>query len=372
MNLFNLLSILFLALPQASVIIRASQMEPVILNEIQCNNEVYLNLEELSDAFNGNMRVTKEERFYRVAMNEKSAYLFENSAKIVTDRTYSMDKPFISTESGNCIPYDGVIKLIKFFYDREPDILVIEEREVEFPGLTNIPQKKNHNKVSIIIDAGHGGEDSGTKDEFGIMEKEITLDISFMLGEILEEDGFKVIYTREDDVTLPLPHRVAIANSSGADLLVSIHVNYSRNSQAKGLEVFFVNSFSSDEEANELAIRENAGYKVEGADLVVSNIMNDLNRTNIVELSKEFARQIYLSADSSLKSIRGVKQAPFYILSRTNMPSVLVEVGFLSNKEEALLLEEIPYREQIARVIYEGIKKFVEARGGLLYAEKGK
>ncbi len=371
MTLFQIFSILFFALPQASVIIRTPQMEPVIINEIQCNNEAYLNLEEISDSFNGSMKVLKEERFFRIVMNERSAYLFKNSRKIVTDRTYSMDKPFIITESANCIPYDGVIKLLKFFYDTEPDILIIEDRAVEFYGLTNIPQKKNHYKVRIIVDAGHGGEDPGTKNESGIMEKDITLDVALALGEFLEEAGFDVIYTRNDDVTLPLPHRIAIANSSDGDLLISIHVNSSKNENARGFEVFFLNSTSSDEETNELAMRENAGYKVEAGDPVVSNIMKDLGHTKLILMGKEMAEQIYLSAEHSLDTARGVKQAPFYILSGIKMPGVLVEIGFLSNKEEGALLEELRYRDEIARIIFNGIKRFVEMKGGSLYAEKG-
>ncbi len=353
------------------MIIRVPQRDPVIINEIQCNNEGYLSLEELADSFNGGMKILKEERFYRIVMNEKSAYLFKNSIKIVTDRTYSMDKPFITTESGNCISHDGVIKLLKFFYDREPDILVTEEREVKFYGLANVPKKKNHNRIRVIVDPGHGGEDPGTKNESGIMEKDITLDVALALGELLEEAGFEVIYTRNDDVTLPLPHRVAIANSSHGDLLISIHANSSKNENARGFEVFFLNSTSSDEEANELAIRENAGYKVEAEDPVVNNIMRDLGHTKLILLGKEMAEQIYLSAEHSLTTGRGLKQAPFYILSGIKMPGVLVEIGFLSNKEEGRLLEELWYREEIARVICKGIKRFVEMKGGSLYAEKG-
>lgn len=371
MIFLNLLSIFFLTLPQASVIIRLSTMGPIILNQVQCNNEVYLNLEELSDSLNGRMQILKEERFYRVVMNGKSAYLFENSSKIVTDRTYSMEKPLTGIETYHCIPYDGVIKLLKFFSDEEPELLTIENKIPEFPGLMNIPQKEAGEKVRIILDAGHGGDDSGTKNESGIMEKDITLDISLTIGELLEDSGFDVVYTRNDDLTLPLPHRVAIANSSDGGLLISIHVNNSKNEDAKGLEVFFLNSTSSDEETNELAIRENAGYKVETGDPVVSNIIKDLGHTRLVLLGKEMAEQIYLSAENSLTTGRGVKQAPFYILSGAKMPGALVEVGFLSNKEESSLLEEQEYRERVAKAIFEGIKRFVNQKGGSLYAEKG-
>lgn len=370
MIFLNLLSIFFLFLPQASIIIRTSTMKPIILNQIQCNNEAYLNLEELSQSFNGGMQILKEERFYRVVMNGKSAYLFKNSSKIVTDRAYSMEKPFMDLEAYHCVPFDGAVKLLKFFSDEEPEVLIVEDKIPDFSGLMNIPQKKTGEKVRIVLDAGHGGEDSGTRNEYGIMEKDITLDISLTIGELLEDSGFDVVYTRDDDVTLPLPHRVAIANSSGGDLLISIHVNYSENKDAKGLEVFFLNSTSSDEEANELAIRENAGYKVEGGDPVVSNIIKDLRHTKLVLMGKELAEHIYLIAENFLDTGRGVKQAPFYILSGAKIPGVLVEVGFLSNNEEGALLEDEEYREKIAKVIFEGIRRFVIEKGGSLYAEK--
>jgi N-acetylmuramoyl-L-alanine amidase len=373
MILSSLLILIFSTLPQTLTIIKIPRAEPIILNQIKCNNEAYFELEELIESFNKEMVIEKGEKFLKITLNNRSAYLFENSPKIVTDRTYSMEKPFISMETENCIPYDGVLILLKFFFSGEPEILTIEEPEnPEFGGVLNLPSVKEHDKITIILDAGHGGEDSGTKNESGLLEKDITLDVSLILGEILEDNGFTVVYTRNDDVTLPLPHRVAIANSSEGDLLVSIHVNNSKNKNANGLEVFFLNSTSSDEEANELAIRENAEYKVEAGDPVVSNIIKDLGHTRLLLLGRELAEHIYLSAKNLLTTDRGVKQAPFYILSGAKMPGVLVEIGFLSNEQEATLLEEPEYRERIAEAIFEGIKRFVKEKGGSLYAEKGK
>jgi len=373
MILSSLTTLCVFVLTWSLTIIKFPQMEPVILNQIQCNNGLYFSLEEMLDALDGHMEIKREEKFLRITLSNRSAYLFENSTKIVTDRAYSMGKPFLTTGAENCIPYDGVLMLLKFFYDRELDVLTMEElKDQKFTGLLNFPQKKNPEKLKIIIDAGHGGDDSGTRNESGIMEKDITLDISLALGELLEDNGFDVIYTRNDDVTLPLPHRLAIANSAGGDLLISIHVNNSKNENAKGLEVFFLNSTSSDEETNELAIRENEGYKIETFDPIVSNIMKDLNNTRLIMLGKELAEHVYISAEKSITTNRGVKQAPFYILSGAKMPGVLVEVGFLSNREESLLLEEQEYREYLAGIICDGIKRFISQKGGSFYAEKGK
>lgn len=365
-----LLTSIILSHPK-TIIFQFNQHEPIIFSQIECNGNPYFDLSEITGAFPEDVKISKEKGFVKITMSEKSAYLFENSMKIVTDRAYNMEAPFMFTDPWFCIPLDGLVKLLAFFMDEEPEVTTIDEPETEsFTGILDFPKRRTVDKLRIVVDAGHGGEDAGTRSDSGLMEKDLALDIALALGELLEEEGFGVIYTRTDDITLPLPHRVAIINSSDADLLISIHANSSENLNARGLEVYFLNSTGSDEEANNLAIRENAGYKIETGDAVVNNIIRDLDRARIVLLGKEMAEQVYFSAEEAIETNRGVKQAPFYILSGAKIPGVLVEVGFMSNKEESALLEEQEYREKIAEVIFKGLKKFVLEKGGLLYAEK--
>jgi len=356
----------------ASVIIEAPGLSPVVISDGRCADRAYIDLQEFVSSFDDGIQIFNEGRFYKIRMGEKNAYILENSKSIFTDRQYTMNIPMVKEQDQVlCIPYDGVIQLIRFFKGVVPEIFRIEDVSPVFSGLLDIPSRRANGGIKIIIDAGHGGDDSGTQNRFGIKEKDIALDVALALGELMEGEDIHVAYTRTEDVTLPLPHRVAIVNGSGADLLVSIHVNSSRNPEAKGMEIYFLNSASSDEETNELAIRENAGYNIEEAKVVVDNIRKDLDRTRILLMSKEIAEEIYISASTSLGSVRSVKQAPFYILSGITIPGVLVEIGFLSHEEEAELLESEEYREKIAEVIFTGIKNYVKRNGGFYYAEKG-
>lgn len=369
MMLILLTSIILLH--QKTVIFQFHQHEPIIFTQIECNGNPYFDLKEIIEAFPEGIKISKEKGFLKITMNEKSAYLLDNSMKIVTERTYNMGAPFMFSGYWYCIPLDGLVKLLSFFMNEDPEVTTIDEPEPQsFTGVLDLPKTRSENKLRIVVDAGHGGDDTGTRSDSGLMEKDLTLDIALALGELLEEKGFEVIYTRTDDITLPLPHRVAIINSSDAHLLISIHANSSKNLHARGLEVYFLNSTGSDEEANELAIRENAGYKIDTGDAVVNNIIRDLDRARLVLLGKELAEQVYFSAEEVIETRRGVKQAPFYILSGAKIPGVLVEVGFMSNEEESALLEVEEYREKVAEVIFNGLNKFVIEKGGLLYAEK--
>lgn len=371
--LVGILNTIVFVLFQSSLFINIPQHPPILLEEIECNNKkLYYNLMELIDQFGGSIELDKTARFYRISMDDRSAYLFENSNQIVTEKAYSMEQPFLVTTDLLCIPYDGVIKVLSFFV-KDLRTIKIEESAPSFKGLLNLPIYKDSRKVRIVIDPGHGGEDPGARSATGLREKDVALDIALILGELLEEAGFEVILTREEDITLPLPHRVAIANSSGGELFLSIHLNSSNNPDASGMEFFFLNSTSSDEETNELAIRENAGYKIEVQNPVVVEIINELNKSERITLSKEFAEELYSCAEHELNVRRGIRQAPFYVLSGINMPGVLVEVGFISNKHESELLEDIEYREKVAEVIALGIRRFIEKKGGkIYYAEKGK
>ena len=221
----------------------------------------------------------------------------------------------------------------------------------------------------IVIDAGHGGKDPGTH-AGSLREKDIALDIAKLVRDDLEDRGFEIIMTREEDVFIPLEQRAFIANSRGADLFVSIHVNAARNRKARGLETFYLN-LATSADAAEVAARENASSgKVRMSDLpkLLKQIMNHTR----VEESRELATTMQSAMARSILGRekhplnRGVKTAGFHVLLGAQMPAVLVEVGFVSNREEARQLRSISHRKKLASAIADGLGNYAEMLGQVI------
>ena len=218
----------------------------------------------------------------------------------------------------------------------------------------------------IVIDAGHGGKDPGTS-AGSLREKDIALDIAKRVRDDLEERGFEVIMTRDKDVFIPLEQRAFIANSRDADLFVSIHVNAARNRKARGLETFYLN-LATSADAAEVAARENASTgMVRMADVrkLVDQIVNHSRK----EESRELATAMQAAMTSNILGReehplnRGVKTAGFHVLLGAQMPAVLVEVGFVSNREEARQLRSASHRKKLASAIADGVDRYAETLG---------
>ncbi|MEK6744479.1 MAG: N-acetylmuramoyl-L-alanine amidase [Nitrospirota bacterium] len=226
--------------------------------------------------------------------------------------------------------------------------------------------------ATIAIDAGHGGRDPGAMGRGGLKEKEVTLDIARRLAALVKERlGRKVIMTRDKDVYIPLEERPFIAKSKGADLFVSIHVNANRKRKARGIETYIQGLRASDTEAMATAARENAMSTRRLSELKdeLSKILKDLATDDKSEESLHLAHAVQGSLVSTVKQTqkkgvdRGkVKRAFFYVLVNTQMPSILAEVGFISNAEEEALLRKDAYRQKLAEALFQGIKRYVESR----------
>jgi len=227
-------------------------------------------------------------------------------------------------------------------------------------------------KKRIVLDPGHGGHDPGAVGPKNLYEKDVVLDIALKLKKILASDpNLEIFLTRETDVFIPLEQRTAIANSKNADLFVSVHANASPRRDAKGIETYLLN-WTSDEEAMKVAARENAiSLKKmkklnEGKD-VLDVMLSDLRRDNKRDESLKLANLVQQNMVSSLnRSYRhivdhGVKQALFYVLFGAQMPSVLVEVSFISNPLEEKLLSKDRYRSELAKSIASGINKYMSS-----------
>jgi N-acetylmuramoyl-L-alanine amidase len=226
----------------------------------------------------------------------------------------------------------------------------------------------------IVVDAGHGGHDTGTIGPDGLLEKDLVLDVSLRLGKLLENRlGADVVYTRDDDTFVPLETRTAIANQQQADLFISVHANSSRDPSARGVETYYLN-FTSSRDALEVAARENAVSEKSIHEL--QDLVKKIALKDKIEESREFAMDVQTSLHSGLAAKapairdRGVKKAPFIVLIGANMPSILAEISFISNPTDERKLESPEYRQKIAESLYKGIAKYVGGLSGVKVAAK--
>ncbi len=214
----------------------------------------------------------------------------------------------------------------------------------------------------VVIDPGHGGHDTGTIGPHGLNEKDLVLDVSLRLGKLIQQKlGSEVIYTRSDDTFIPLEQRPQIANDEKADLFISIHANSSPVFSATGVETYYFN-FTSDKTALDLATRENATSTSSIHDL--NDLLQKVVLKAKVEESREFAQKVQnslysMSAKMNTRSRdRGVRKAPFVVLIGATMPSILAEIGFVSNPHDETLLKKPEQRQKIAEALYKGIEQY--------------
>ncbi len=220
----------------------------------------------------------------------------------------------------------------------------------------------------IVIDAGHGGHDSGTLGADGIQEKDVVLDVALRLGKLLHDRlGAEIVYTRADDTFVPLETRTAIANKAQADLFISVHANSSQDADVRGVEVYYLN-FTSDPDAMRVAARENAVSAESVHDL--SDLVKKIALKDKIDESKELAGDVDASLFAGLQKgnegmrNRGVKKAPFVVLIGANMPSILAEISFVTNAEDADELRQGAYRQRVAESLYKGVAVYAAGING--------
>lgn len=225
---------------------------------------------------------------------------------------------------------------------------------------------------TIAIDAGHGGHDPGAIGRSGLQEKNITLDVAKRLERLVREKlDCNVVMTRDRDVFIPLEERPAIARTKGADIFVSVHVNANRKRQARGIETYIQGLNATDRDAMATAARENATTtkKLSELDDEVEKMLKGLVMRSDDNDSVHLAHAVQNSLIGAMKPVQGhvvnlgVKRAFFYVLINTEMPSILAEVGFISNPDEERMLKKPAYRQKIAEALFEGIKQYIDARG---------
>jgi N-acetylmuramoyl-L-alanine amidase len=224
--------------------------------------------------------------------------------------------------------------------------------------------------LHIMLDPGHGGIDTGAA-KGKLRESEIALKVALKLADLLRHDPrFKVSMTRTKNVTLTLPQRTEAAKEAGADLFLSIHLNSSTDPRVHGKEFYFQNQLPADEEAMFLASRENAENEVKEHDSSkerlsaksdLKQIIEDLQRNERILSSSELSRFLFENwISQGRRKKTAIRQAPFYVVSNTHTPSVLVEVGYLTHAEEGPRLARDDYQSELAQSLYKGLTKFKE------------
>jgi len=267
------------------------------------------------------------------------------------------------------VVFEGASGTIRVLALTDPPRLVLDVARPTEPAAREGREQRGPLKM-IVLDAGHGGHDSGALGPTGLMEKDLVLDVTRRVAKLVEERlGIKVRLTRDADHFVTLRDRTSFANRERADLFVSIHANAHRETAADGVETYFLSSEATDSAARQVAALENGVVQLEqpsgrpsGQVDIVRAILWDLAQSEFQTESSRLAEVVHDSMTQSLRiSNRGVKQAGFYVLGGAAMPAILIEIGFVTNPREERRLKETKYRDEIARAILAGLAEYKRA-----------
>ncbi|MGN6715837.1 MAG: N-acetylmuramoyl-L-alanine amidase [Candidatus Binatia bacterium] len=236
------------------------------------------------------------------------------------------------------------------------------------PQTTNkmgAPTAVSNGLRKVVLDPGHGGKDPGALGPGGIAEKEIVLSIAKKLAVKLKtEMGTEVVLTRKDDRFIPLEDRTLLANSQDADLFISLHVNASPNADARGIETYYLDN-TTDEAAIRLAARENATSRKNISDLqfILSDMMQNMKLEDSITLAHRLQAALVSGMGKFMGDVKdlGVKKALFHVLVGARMPSVLVEMFFITNKNESRAMADPNYQDAMVDALFEGIQKYAQS-----------
>jgi N-acetylmuramoyl-L-alanine amidase len=323
-------------------------------------NRDYVNMEDLNSILCAVSRTEYSE------YNERRIFFYYNGNQFI----FLVNSPFYTFKQGVFNMQYPFLQDGSAFY--LPAVFVLENLPLHFPNeislsknVLQLPKPVDKSVRRIVIDPGHGGKDPGAVGQKRTREKDINLRVGLLLKGMLERElGVEVLMTRPDDRFASLGSRTKYANDNHADLFVSLHTNAARSSSAKGLETYYLSTSSSSDNRAVEALENGVVELYEGAEEkkryeALDFILSDMLQTEHLEYSNDMATLIQRNLVSGVQGWdRGVKQANFYVLRGAFMPSILVEMGFISNPNEEALLSNPEYQERLARTIFEGIKRF--------------
>jgi N-acetylmuramoyl-L-alanine amidase len=323
------------------------------------NGQEYFRVNELTKVFQAKINIDMiQQRIFVNLYNEQLVFLLESSYFQHKDNIYNLKFPVLNLDGKY---YISTIFLKQMLPDLFASRITVSDK------IINAKNPIDTSLKIIVLDPGHGGKDPGaigfSKKNF---EKDIVLSVAKKLKTMLEENlNVTVLLTREDDSFVSLQDRTKFANRNKANLFISLHCNAHSRVSAKGVEVFYLSTAKTDDARAVEALENAVVYEYEGGTEAVkryddlSFILADMAQNEHLKESNELAIRLQqdLVTASNLTD-RGVKQANFYVLRGAFMPSVLVELGFLSNKEEEQLLINKQFQDKLITALFDGIRSF--------------
>lgn len=345
----------------------ADSQEYYVLDTLSHENINYFNLDDFNKIVKGQVKeILLDDRLHFYLFKKEISFCLESSFAHVA--SYSQETGMLEDEYYNFyypIKYiDGKYALPEHFLQ---EILPqVYPNSVSYSGDFLLLNERNKSSLeTIVLDPGHGGKDPGAEGANGLQEKHIVLAIAKKLKAKLESElDVRVLLTRDDDSFISLKERTEFANTNEADLFISIHTNAAENKKAHGVEVYYLSEAKNDESRAAQALENAVVEEFEGqealreytqADYVISDLIQSAQLIESINLAYKFQNNLIVESQAR---DRGVKSANFYVLRGAYMPSVLVELGFISNYEEGKKLNNTSYQDKLVESLFYGIKSF--------------
>ena len=293
-----------------------------------------------------------------------------NKIEIKFDKILFLKKKITKNNDLKEINFDTVNNSIILNFKRSihsPNIYFLKKNNNKYARVVIDYKKKQKKRKIIVVDPGHGGKDSGAVGITKKLEKNITLKVALLLKkEFSKYEEFRVILTREKDVYLKLRERTEIAKNSNADIFISLHADFNKNRRTRGISLYTLSERASDKEAEALARRENRSDFLGNVDLSsenseVTNILIDLTKRETLNQSSHLVNFLIKDIKNEMNLLkRAHRFAGFTVLKSLDIPSVLIEMGYLSNKEDSKLLVSNNYQKKITSNIVKAVKNYFD------------
>ena len=293
-----------------------------------------------------------------------------NKIEIKFDKILFLKKKITKNNDLKEINFDTVNNSIILNFKRSihsPNIYFLKKNNNKYARVVIDYKKKQKKRKIIVVDPGHGGKDSGAVGITKKLEKNITLKVALLLKkEFSKYEEFRVILTREKDVYLKLRERTEIAKNSNADIFISLHADFNKNRRTRGISLYTLSERASDKEAEALARRENRSDFLGKVDLSsesseVTNILIDLTKRETLNQSSHLVNFLIKDIKNEMNLLkRAHRFAGFTVLKSLDIPSVLIEMGYLSNKEDSRLLVSNKYQKKITSNIVKAVKNYFD------------
>ena len=294
----------------------------------------------------------------------------QNTIEIKFDKTLSLKKKITTSNDLKRVNFDTANNTIILIFKRNihsPNIYFLKKKNNKYARVVIDYKNKPKKRKIVVIDPGHGGKDSGAVGITKKLEKNITLKVALLLKkEFSKYEEFRVILTREKDVYLKLRERTRIAKNSNADIFISLHADFNKNRRTRGISLYTLSEKASDKEAEALARRENRSDFLGNVDLSsesseVTNILIDLTKRETLNQSSHLVNFLIKDIKNEMNLLkRAHRFAGFTVLKSLDIPSVLIEMGYLSNKQDSKLLVSHNYQKKITSNIVKAVKNYFD------------